>query len=134
VILLSASAVSALLGEGISAAIIAVIVLLSIVVNFVHRVGALLVAVLVGWTAARVFADAPALRRLALQAAVLVGIQITLGALTIWSARAVLPTTTHLVVGAGLLATCLVLTLRLGHLERAETAPLPATQLQGVPA
>jgi len=105
-----------------------------IVVNFVHRVGALLVAVLVGWTATRVFADAPALRRLALQAAVLVGIQITLGALTIWSARAVLPTTTHLVVGAGLLATCLVLTLRLGHLERAETAPLPATQLQGVPA
>src|SRR5438128_2060604 len=33
-------------------------------------------------------------------------------ALTIWSRRAVLATTTHLVVGAALLATCLVLTLR----------------------
>ena len=45
-------------------------------------------------------------------AAGLVVLQVTLGALTIWSRRAVLPTTTHLVVGAALLATCLVLTLR----------------------
>jgi len=105
-----------------------------IAVNFVHRVGALLVVVLVGWTAVRVAADAVTLRRLALQAVVLVGLQITLGALTIWSARAVLPTTTHLVVGATLLATCLVLTLRLERLERVDAAPLPAPQLQRVPA
>ncbi|HYV57315.1 MAG TPA: COX15/CtaA family protein [Candidatus Nitrosopolaris sp.] len=105
-----------------------------IAVNFVHRVGALLVVVLVGWTAVRVAADAVTLRRLALQAVVLVGLQITLGALTIWSARAVLPTTTHLVVGATLLATCLVLTLRLERLERVDAAPLTAPQLQRVPA
>ena len=100
-----------------------------IVVNFVHRLGALLVTVLVGWTAARVSVDVVGLRRLARLAVALVGVQITLGALTIWSTRAVLPTTTHLVVGAALLATCLVLTLRLGHLERVEAAPLPAGQL-----
>ena len=100
-----------------------------IVVNFVHRVGALLVVVLVGRTAIRVSADVVALRRLARLAIALVGVQITLGALTIWSARAVLPTTTHLVMGAALLATCLVLTLRLGHLERAEASPLSVGQL-----
>ena len=103
-----------------------------IAVNFVHRLGALLVALLVGWTAARVSAGVVALRRLARLAVALVGLQITLGALTIWSARAVLPTTTHLVVGAALLATCLVLTLRLGRLERVEAASLPATQLHRV--
>src|SRR5205809_3016809 len=75
-----------------------------IAVHFAHRVGALVVAILVGWTAARVSAEVATLRRLALLAVLLVGVQITLGALTIWSARAVLPTTTHLAVGAALLA------------------------------
>ncbi|TMA47255.1 MAG: heme A synthase [Deltaproteobacteria bacterium] len=100
-----------------------------IVVHFAHRVGALAVAILVGWTAARVSAEVATLRRLALLAVLLVGVQITLGALTIWSARAVLPTTTHLAVGAALLASCLVLTIRLGHAERVEAAPLPASRL-----
>jgi heme A synthase len=53
-------------------------------------------------------------------------LQVTLGALTIWSRRAVLPTTTHLVVGAALLATCLTLTLRAGRalaVVRADPAP-----------
>jgi len=54
----------------------------------------------------------PWVRRPALLAAGLVILQVTLGALTIWSRRAVLPTTAHLVVGAAILATCLVLTLR----------------------
>ncbi len=39
-------------------------------------------------------------------------LQITLGGVTVWSRRAVLATTTHLVVGAALLATSLTLTLR----------------------
>src|SRR5205807_4537689 len=100
-----------------------------IVVHFAHRVGALAGAILVRWTAARVSAEVATLRRLALLAVLLVGVQITLGALTIWSARAVLPTTTHLAVGAALLASCLVLTIRLGHAERVEAAPLPASRL-----
>ena len=39
-------------------------------------------------------------------------LQITLGGVTIWSRRAVPATTSHLVVGAALLATSLALTLR----------------------
>jgi len=39
-------------------------------------------------------------------------LQITLGGATIWSSRAVPATTSHLVVGAALLATSLTLTLR----------------------
>src|SRR5262249_58843209 len=85
-----------------------------ITVHFAHRVGALVVAVAIGSAAVSVFrhTDDPWVRRPALLAAGLVVLQLTLGALTIWSRRAVLPTTTHLVVGAALLATCLVLTLR----------------------
>ena len=86
-----------------------------IVVHFAHRVGALVVAVAVAWTASRVLRrhrDEPALLRPALLALGLLVLQITLGALTIWSRRAVIPTTTHLVIGAALLATSLVLTLR----------------------
>jgi heme a synthase len=85
-----------------------------IAVHFAHRVGALVVAVAVGSTAVHVLrhADDPWVRRPALLAAGLVVLQVTLGALTIWSHRAVPATTTHLVVGAALPATCLVLTLR----------------------
>jgi cytochrome c oxidase assembly protein subunit 15 len=85
-----------------------------IAIHFAHRVGALVVAVAVSSMAAYVLghSDDPWLRRPALFAGGLVVLQVTLGAVTIWSRRAVLPTTTHLVVGAALLATCLVLTLR----------------------
>ena len=85
-----------------------------IAVHFAHRVGALVVAVAVSTTAAHVFRHTgdPWVRRPAVLAVGLVILQVTLGALAIWSRRAVLATTTHLVVGAALLATCLVLTLR----------------------
>jgi len=39
-------------------------------------------------------------------------VQICLGAITIWSDRAVLPTTSHVALGAAVLATGLTLTLR----------------------
>jgi cytochrome c oxidase assembly protein subunit 15 len=90
-------------------------------VHFAHRVGALLVALAVGWTVARVLRrhrDVPLLRRPALLAATLVVAQVGLGALTIWSRRAVLPTTLHLAVGASLLATCLVIALRAARVLR----------------
>ena len=85
-----------------------------VVLHFAHRLGALAVLVAVGSTTVHVLrhTDDPWVRRPAFLAAGLVVLQVTLGALTIWSRRAVLPTTTHLVVGAALLATCLVLTLR----------------------
>ena len=85
-----------------------------IAVHFAHRVGALVVAVAVASTAVYVLrqTDDDWVRRPALLAAGLVVLQVSLGALTIWSRRAVPVATTHLVVGAALLATCLVLTLR----------------------
>jgi cytochrome c oxidase assembly protein subunit 15 len=83
-------------------------------INFAHRCGALVVASFVIWLAARVIASRSAayLRSPAYGLLVLLVLQVTLGALTIWSGRAVIPTTAHVAVGAALLATCVMLTLR----------------------
>jgi len=88
-------------------------------VNFAHRCGALLVTLMVTWTVARVLTSSReigALRRPALALFLLLVAQVCLGALTVWSGRAVLPTTTHVLVGAAVLATSLTLTLRAYHL------------------
>ncbi|MGZ6228631.1 MAG: COX15/CtaA family protein [Candidatus Binataceae bacterium] len=93
-----------------------------IAVNFAHRCGAVMVTAMVLWTVARVlrqYGDEPAFRRPALGLLVLLAVQIGLGAATILSRRAVIPTTSHVAVGAVVLATCLALTLRAWHLERA---------------
>jgi heme a synthase len=84
-------------------------------IHFAHRAGAVVVAVLVFATAARaVFAhgDDPRRLRPALLLVFLLVVQITLGATLIWTRKAVLPTTAHVAVGAALLGTSLVLTLR----------------------
>ncbi|MGH7986984.1 MAG: COX15/CtaA family protein [Candidatus Binataceae bacterium] len=86
-----------------------------IAVNFAHRCGALIVTVFVVWSVARVLrlhADEPRLRRRAIGLLVLLAIQITLGALTVLTQRAVIPTTSHVAVGAAVLATSLSLTIR----------------------
>jgi len=99
-----------------------------VAVNFAHRCGAAVVAVMVVWLAARTMSshrDEAWLRRPALAMLVLLAVQIALGALTVWTGRAVLPTTIHLVIGAALLATTLTLTLRsyrLYGLSHASTA------------
>ncbi len=96
-----------------------------ITVHFAHRVGALAVALAVALTVTGVLRDPAAgssLRRPAFLAATLVTVQVALGASVIWSRRAVLPTTTHLVVGAALLATCLVLALRAGRVSASRPA------------
>jgi cytochrome c oxidase assembly protein subunit 15 len=88
-------------------------------VHFAHRVGALVVAGAVLSTAAVAVGrhrGEPALVRPALLALALLAVQVTLGALVIWTARAVMPTTAHLAIGAALLATCLVLALRANRL------------------
>jgi heme a synthase len=87
----------------------------AVVINFAHRCGALVVALLVIWTFARVmrfYASERPLRNAAILLLVLLALQITLGALTIWSGRAVLPTTAHVAIGAAVLATSLALTIR----------------------
>jgi heme A synthase len=60
----------------------------------------------------RTHREVGALRRPAIGLFVLLIIQIGLGAFTIWSERAVIPTTSHVAVGAAVLATSLTLTLR----------------------
>jgi cytochrome c oxidase assembly protein subunit 15 len=87
----------------------------AVLIHFLHRVGAVLVTACVGWTLVRILArhrkDAWLLRP-ALAAAGLLVVQLALGALTIWTQKAVLPTTAHVAGGAGMLAASLTLTLR----------------------
>jgi heme A synthase len=65
--------------------------------------------------------------------------QVGLGAATILSRRAVIPTTSHVAVGAAVLATSVALTLRAWHLERAarlagrsESANAPAMRVDAM--
>lgn len=84
-------------------------------IHFAHRMGALCVALAVGWVVVRMlarFRDEPALARPALLLGALVVVQIALGATTVWTQKAVVPTTLHVLTGALVLATSLVLTLR----------------------
>jgi cytochrome c oxidase assembly protein subunit 15 len=93
---------------------------LAIAVNFAHRCGAVVVSIFVLWTVARVFTgyrDRPALTHPALLLLALLLMQVTLGAMTIWSGRAVLPTTAHVAIGAAVLATSLALTIRIRALR-----------------
>ncbi|HUK63979.1 MAG TPA: COX15/CtaA family protein, partial [Dongiaceae bacterium] len=104
-----------------------------ITVHFAHRVGALVVVTLIAASATTVFrrhADEPRLRRPALLAIGLVCLQVTLGALVIWTRRAVFPTTLHLAIGAAVLATNLVLALRASRLP---AHPRPASAPSRLP-
>ncbi|MGB6554657.1 MAG: COX15/CtaA family protein [Candidatus Binataceae bacterium] len=89
-----------------------------IAVNFAHRCGAVLVTIMVLWTVARVLRshrDEPELRHPALGLFLLLVMQICLGAITIWSGRAVIPTTSHVLIGAAVLATSLTIAIRAYH-------------------
>jgi cytochrome c oxidase assembly protein subunit 15 len=86
-----------------------------VAIHFAHRLWALVVAALIAVVVVRVM-KAPgggrALKVPALLMAALAAAQIALGAVTVLSAKAVVPTTAHVATGAALLATSLVLTLR----------------------
>ena len=87
----------------------------AVIVHFLHRLGAVIVTCGIVWTVVRVrhhFRTEPALMRPACTLLGLLVVQLVLGALTIWTKRAVLPMTAHVAVGAAVLATSLVLTLR----------------------
>jgi cytochrome c oxidase assembly protein subunit 15 len=86
-----------------------------VIIHFAHRVGAVIVGGLVVWTVSRIVRscpDHPLLIRPALTMLVLLMIQLTLGAITVWTAKAVLPATAHVLAGALVLATSFLLTLR----------------------
>jgi cytochrome c oxidase assembly protein subunit 15 len=98
----------------------------AIVIHFLHRLGALAVTTMIVWSFVRItrtHAGERALVRPALLALVLVGTQLTLGALTIWTKKAVLPTTLHVAVGAAILGTMVLLTLRARRAPCVVTAP-----------
>jgi cytochrome c oxidase assembly protein subunit 15 len=86
-----------------------------IAIHFSHRVGALVVVISVLATSARVWYHHRERRELRQPAAILVAlaiIQATLGALTVLSRRDIAINSLHVVCGALLLTTSLVLTLR----------------------
>ena len=90
-----------------------------VAVNFAHRCGAVVVSCMIIWTVARVLrrhANDRTLRRTALGLFLLLVVQVCLGAITVWSVRSVIPTTSHVAIGAAVLATSLSLTLRAYHI------------------
>ena len=86
-----------------------------IAVHFAHRVGALIVSLCVLATTSHVFYHRrarPELRRPSILLLVLLAAQITLGALTVLSGKHFIINSLHVVTGAIVLVTSLVLTLR----------------------
>jgi cytochrome c oxidase assembly protein subunit 15 len=86
-----------------------------IAIHFAHRVNALIVLAMITttWVSVfRFFRSQPKLMRPATLLFGLVLVQIVLGAFTVWTATAVPVATAHVAVGALVLATSLVLTLR----------------------
>jgi cytochrome c oxidase assembly protein subunit 15 len=85
-----------------------------ILLHFTHRVGALVIVVMVVWLVLRVFKLRPPqekLRRGVIFLMLVVAAQILLGGATIWSSRATILTTLHVAGGALTLASILYLTL-----------------------
>ena len=86
-----------------------------VAIHFAHRVGAVLVSVALLAFIIRVIRDRSAWKAMKLSALSLVallGVQIYLGALTIWTARNPHVATFHMLNGAFLLAVCWMMTLR----------------------
>jgi len=106
-------------------------------IHFAHRAGALVVALLSAWTLARVLrvhGGEPLLRRPALALGALIVMQISLGAATIWTGKAVIPTTAHVLGGAAVLAAGFLLTLRAHRLIAPRRAHASSGAAIGVPA
>ncbi|MDE2999708.1 MAG: COX15/CtaA family protein [Gemmatimonadota bacterium] len=86
-----------------------------VAIHFAHRAWAVVVSGFLVWTAYRVLRmhrNRPELTRPSVVLFALLLVQLTLGALVIWTGKAVSITTLHVVVGAMALAASLVLTLR----------------------
>jgi cytochrome c oxidase assembly protein subunit 15 len=107
--------------------------------HLLHRLGALVVTVMIFWTAIKVFREQSHNRQFKNNALLLVGlvvVQVTLGILTILTEKQFTITTLHVVTGALTLATSLVLTIRVRHQlgqPTAETVPLSTTTTTVVP-
>lgn len=99
----------------------------AVVVHFVHRLGAVCVLGAVVNLAVRGWRSAdPRFGRPATLALVLTVGQIALGAATVLSQKAVLPTTAHVASGAAVLGVCFFLALRTFHLTTGIVRPVRA--------
>lgn len=89
--------------------------------NFAHRVWAIIVGILIIRTALLALSDTkrfPSFRPPAIAGIVLVIVQITLGALTIWTAKDPNWTSLHVVGGAAVLASQFMLAVRVRHFTK----------------
>lgn len=87
-----------------------------VMTHYIHRVWALAVAGVVLWFAWRVIRHAPELGSLVQLATTLVVLtiaQVLLGASVVWSQKSVGITTAHVVVGAAILGTCVMVLARI---------------------
>lgn len=108
----------------------------AIAIHFTHRVGAVLVtiAILTLFThIARRYSDRTELMRPATLIVALVGVQVTLGAFTVLSRRDPLINSFHVVCGAMVLTTSLVITLRAWRSSFAATSEKETRRAQSAP-
>ncbi len=94
-----------------------------VAINFTHRVGAFVVTIMMFLTARAIFRWYPRERSLVFPmmfAMLLLGIQIMLGAITIWSQKAVTPTTLHVSCGAAILGTMVYIMVKSRHMLAAK--------------
>ncbi|MBI2070163.1 MAG: heme A synthase [Elusimicrobia bacterium] len=102
--------------------------------HFSHRIGAMIVSCVLGATilyGLRRFRGDSSIRGAVLRLAVLLCVQVILGACTIWSAKATVMATAHVAVGALILAQSIVLTLSAFRDARSQSQAFPLT-LQAV--
>ena len=105
-----------------------------IAIHYAHRVGALVVSLVILGTTMHVFAHERSrgeLVRPSVLLLVLLAVQITLGAFVIWSGKQFVINSVHVMTGASVLATSVVLTLR-AHRARFAASEDAAYENQGV--
>lgn len=100
-----------------------------IAIHFAHRVGAAIVSVMILATTLHVFAHERKrgeLVRPSILLLALLCVQVTLGAYVIWTGKHHIINSLHVVTGASVLGTSLVLTLRAHRARLGATSPVPA--------
>jgi protoheme IX farnesyltransferase len=105
------------------------------VVQLAHRALAVVVVLLVLWTARQVRRSVPTprARGLAGLAVILVIVQVALGAANVWSRLSALFVVPHLAIGAALWATLVLLYLAFKRAAVAEASAQPSSRLKGAP-
>ncbi len=106
----------------------------SILIHCTHRMGALMVTVMITWTLIRILSGYRSHSRLVkpvLIMALLLCVQLTLGAFTVWTEKGAVVTTFHVVTGATILGVSFLLTLQAfamvpSRVQTRGTAPQPA--------